>query len=196
MNFNSSVFYLIFIAAGYLLGSILFGDFLLRKWHGVSIEEDWAAFNAFCRIYTCFLLPAVLAPSSHPCTSDTQHRYVYLPAWNVCEPSCAKISGLLHEWYSAEFSVCHLRTALQTNTAIIECKTSVCFDTLAFQFSFKRYKRLRENRPQPFYGLVLRTPAYLFHRISFLNHIRKYDNGFCDKFSRSEAPAYSKTDTM
>ena len=132
MNFNSSVFYLIFIAAGYLLGSILFGDFLLRKWHGVSIEEDWAAFNAFCRIYTCFLLPAVLAPSSHPCTSDTQHRYVYLPAWNVCEPSCAKISGLLHEWYSAEFSVCHLRTALQTNTAIIECKTSVCFDTLAF----------------------------------------------------------------
>lgn len=41
-------------------------------------RPDWAASNAFCRIYTCFLLPAVLTPSSHPCTSDTQHRYVCL----------------------------------------------------------------------------------------------------------------------
>lgn len=52
MNFTSSAFYFIFIAAGYLSGSILFGDFLLRKWRGVSIEEisddgNPGTFNAF-----------------------------------------------------------------------------------------------------------------------------------------------------
>lgn len=29
---------------------------------------------------------------------------IYLPAWNVCEPSCAKISGLLHEWKNGALS--------------------------------------------------------------------------------------------
>ena len=80
MNFTSSAFYFIFIAAGYLSGSILFGDFLLRKWRGVSIEEisddgNPGTFNAFtyggfwCGIFTLIgdigkgALPVVLCAS-------------------------------------------------------------------------------------------------------------------------------------